>query len=597
MSEKPAEVVVIGAGLAGMTAAFHLSQRGYKVTVFEQDSYIGGQFRAVPVPGRPFFHEHCYHLFEPWYHNFFSLVSGLGLSDRFESRHGVKYLRRGQFPKMTELNDIGSWSSSLQNLFSGPLSIPDMYLFLYSYVDLLATPLQQDRYRDVISVDEFMHSRPYATERSTAMHSNVLLKAFGVPTFQSSAQSYRKFVEFGADKRSPMFYLMKGNVQDNFWQELENIFGKFQGEVQRNRQLNRIEVGDDGKVNRLHFSRVSLSPTLVDPKKIEVERLDEPYQVNGSVVLAVPPASLANLLKPAIYQRQPDWGKVLKLRTEPMASVHLHFNDKFVKRLKRYNITSLPREPVVLLDSRFSITFVDNSRTWKDIKEPYLHVIASDYRELSSLDHLNPDQYTYQGRASGVSESSDITDFNMTCPKSALDYIMAEVARYVPFDLDELDLGSLEIQSNMYYPIFINDIGSWPNRPTTKTAFPNLFMAGAHCQNAIDITTVEGAVLSGLEAAEAVRRRHGVGEPIEIIYPKRRPFYAYTPLQLLGAPYAMIAKVLSEIGDLRGKEINLSSLRQLAVTREFPTFIADLISAPYHVGTEFLAQFIRAFRR
>ena len=445
MSETSVEVAVIGSGLAGVTAALRLSQRGYKVTLFEQDRYLGGQFRAVPVSGGKFIHEHCYHLFEGWYHNFWSLVRELGLENRFEGRHGVKYLQRGEFPKMTELKDIASWSSYLQNLRSGVLSIPDMYLFLYSYIDLLASPLHRDRYRDVISVNEFMHSRPYATERSTAMHSNVLLKAFGVPTFESAVQSYRKFVEFGANKPSPMFYVMKGNVRDNFWQMLENTLAKFGVKVHSNIQLKKIEVGNDGQVNFLHFLELSDLPTLVDAIYITKKELP-PYPVKGSVVLAIPPVSLSNLITSDLYSRAQWWGRALKLRNEPMASVHLHFNERFVERLRRYNVMALPKEPVILVDSRFSITFLDNSHNWKEVRSPYLHVIASDYRELSRLDAEYATQHTYQGKK--LKEVMDMRDLrlDMENPKSPLDHILAEVARYVPFSLDDLDLEILEIE-------------------------------------------------------------------------------------------------------------------------------------------------------
>src|SRR5262249_14199596 len=126
-----------------------------------------------------------------------------------------------------------------------------------------------------------------------------------------------------------------------------------------------------------------------------------------------------------------------------------------------------------------------------------------------------------------------------------------EVARYLPFEADEIDLPLLEIEPNMRYPIFINEIGSWPNRPRTETRIGNLFMAGSHIQNFIDTTTVEGAVLSGLEAAAAVVRRHGHGKPVDIIYPEARPFYFYTPWQIMGAPAAMMAKVWSELDNMR----------------------------------------------
>jgi hypothetical protein len=321
--------------------------------------------------------------------------------------------------------------------------------------------------------------------------------------------------------------------------------------------------------------------------------------VNGSVILAVPPASLSKLITADLYGRAPWWGRVLKLRNEPMASVHLHFNDRWVERLGKFHMNGLPKEPVILLDSRFSITFIDNSRIWPDVKRPYLHVIASDYRELSLLDRKNPAQHTYQGRVIPKLMELRAGKLDMTNPKSPLDHILAELARYVPFSIEDLNLDLLEIESNMNYPIFINEIGSWPNRPTTKTAFGNLFMAGAHCQNAIDVTTVEGAVLSGLQAAEAVRRRHGFGEKIEIIQPETRPFYAYTPLQLMGAPFAMCAKVWSEMYEYcrRAEKMGGPLLPREGARSGRASLVSDLLSTPYQFGAELMSRWLDVFRK
>ncbi len=57
-AKKPLRVCVVGAGPAGLACAVAAAQRGHDVTLYEQESEIGGQFRfAREVPGKEEFHE------------------------------------------------------------------------------------------------------------------------------------------------------------------------------------------------------------------------------------------------------------------------------------------------------------------------------------------------------------------------------------------------------------------------------------------------------------------------------------------------------------------------------------------------------------
>ena len=55
----------------------------------------------------------------------------------------------------------------------------------------------------------------------------------------------------------------------------------------------------------------------------------------------------------------------------------------------------------------------------------------------------------------------------------------------------------------------LNTVGAWQHRPVAKTGIRNLFMAGDYCRTDADLTTMESAVLSGLNAAQAILARDG----------------------------------------------------------------------------------------
>lgn len=47
----PHKIVILGGGVAGMSAAHELAERGFEVEVFEQNTVAGGKARSVEVPG------------------------------------------------------------------------------------------------------------------------------------------------------------------------------------------------------------------------------------------------------------------------------------------------------------------------------------------------------------------------------------------------------------------------------------------------------------------------------------------------------------------------------------------------------------------
>src|SRR5262245_23281923 len=48
-SESSPHVVILGAGPAGMSAAWRLSELGYRVTVLERDDAVGGMARTITM--------------------------------------------------------------------------------------------------------------------------------------------------------------------------------------------------------------------------------------------------------------------------------------------------------------------------------------------------------------------------------------------------------------------------------------------------------------------------------------------------------------------------------------------------------------------
>lgn len=79
-SDGTRSVLVVGAGLAGMSAAIRLASRGYRVRLVERESYLGGKVGAWPIQidGEEVVVEHGFHGFFLQYYNLYELLREAG---------------------------------------------------------------------------------------------------------------------------------------------------------------------------------------------------------------------------------------------------------------------------------------------------------------------------------------------------------------------------------------------------------------------------------------------------------------------------------------------------------------------------------------
>jgi hypothetical protein len=322
--------------------------------------------------------------------------------------------------------------------------------------------------------------------------------------------------------------------------------------------------GKASKINGINYNE-TFSPSLSEISVHALEHRDKEknqhnvtgfeHILDGTLIIAVPPLALSDLLEPVFLNRDPDLGDSAKLRSLPMASMHLHLNEKFSRRLQGMNV-KLPKEPVVLLDSKYKLSFVANSSLWPDSKGTYLNIVASDSRPLNTFQGpavfmADREWYNKEPEAEGGATHSDLS---IDHPETTIDYILNEFRRYVYFETEEIEIDLLHLDRNAGRELFINDVGSWKWRPKTRTKVPNVFLAGDFCRHFIDVVSLEGAVVSGLQAAACVCRYSGAGAPIQIKRPKKYPPQAFWPLKVAMTPYAVAAKLWCTLDELaRGK--------------------------------------------
>jgi hypothetical protein len=443
-----------------------------------------------------------------WYHNFWRLLGDAGGRKReelFVPVSGVKQLRAGEFPQFSGLTDMYSSRYMLPNLFSGVGPVSDMFVFGYSHVDLLAERVCPTMLPDDLTVAGFMSARPYMTERAADAANTFITTVWSIPSYLVSADDYRTYHGYCVADPIPGFWLARGSAFHQVIEPLTNALKARGVKIFPSVEVTGVSC-HNGRVDKISFA-------------------DRPKEKVDELVLAVPPPALLRLVrsgKPGrrIIDSVPELAELSRLRTQAIPMLHVYFTPK----LRR-----IPAEPVGLYRSPLGLAFTDISQVWKE---------ASAFGDCTVLALSSSDPY-------GLPGTGD-TDDAMA--------MIRELSHYLEFEpgsdwgqSNVIDWKRTRYDANADAQLFVNDAGSDVWRPATcYDALSNVCLAGDFCQNRIGMTTIESAVTTGLQAANAVIARRGVGTPIDVRIPSSASGPLHVWLRYAWGPYAWAAKAISE---------------------------------------------------
>jgi hypothetical protein len=519
-------VTVAGGGLAGITAALRLAERGYAVTLYEQKPMLGGDLASRPGAGDVKLDVYP-HMYLSWYRNFWRLLDDAGgsRSAGFEPLSAVKQLRRGKFPRFDAITDLYSPSHMMENLFSGVGPPADMFVFGYASIDLLAEKLNPTMLLDDVSVTGFLHARPYMTERASKAADSFITMVWAIPSYLASADDYRTYLAYSFADHTPAYSLAIGSAYDQVIGPLTDALERHGVEIHTNTEVVSARRAG-GRVTEIGLRDVAFDATQrrrLRTRNSRTEEVDE-------LVLAVPPDALLSLARAGdpgerIIEVAPRLSELAALRLQRIPIVHLYFN-----RI----LQDIPPEPVGLFDSSLNLAFTDISQTWRGV---------TDFgpRTVLSVSASNP---------YGLPGTSDPEDGYA---------IVRELADYLRFDpgpawgtSPDIDWGGTVYEPNRDVQLFLNETGTDVWRPQAEcTGVENVSFAGDFCANDIGMTTIESAVAGGLEAARVIVARRG-GAPVEIEVPAEDTGLLYVWLRYVWGPYALAAKAWSTASDWAG---------------------------------------------
>jgi hypothetical protein len=571
-------MLVVGAGIAGLTTALRLAECNYRVTVVERKEMLGGNLASRTTETGACLDVYP-HMYQPWYKNFWALMESVeaNLEESFKAFSSVGQAQRlvdGK-PQFASLTRPYSAAHLVENLFSGVAPPADMFLFGYASLDLMAEIRNPTLKLENVSLTGYLSSRVYMTQTALDAYEAFVLRVWGIPAYMISAadcQTYAGYCYATADEDG---YLCTGPADENVIKPIREKLESFLmtdgkpaveilsgWEVTRvalealplptgGHRVNEVELAklppparqtpppppppaqpqsfvgraayDTGEPTGLNFM---VSPEVPEPTAGVEGTGDRTTRADfDSVVLAVPPSALSTLARrrtmdesPRIVDAIPELAELHRVGSAPIPVIHLYLKGK---------IAELPENPVALNGSNLSLAFTDLSQNWKRFEKEKGSVLALSCSEALPL--VGPHWWN-DGFA-----------------------MIKELSEYLPFepgkkwnDGGDVNWERTTYDANADAQLSLNSVGSDRWRP--ETSYPkrveNLFFAGDYCKHNYGITTIEGAVATGVNAAAAVQEhRKTLGAPI-----KRSEIELLPPEVFVGMRYTWLATALAAMG-------------------------------------------------
>ncbi len=529
-------VAVLGGGVAGLTAAHELAERGFSVDVYEQRGLLGGKARSyrlraeragdqpatVGLPG-----EHGFRFFPAFYRHVPDTMRRIPYHDHIDGVAGnlvpasfLQMARLGLPPLVVPAHLPRSANDlylALRGGVDGHFGVaPHELLFLAERLWVLLTSCEERRYAEWENVSwwDFCEA---------ARHS----------------AGYRTYLADGLTRSLVAARAREISTRTGGYIGLRLLFDTFTPGV----NVDRVLCGPTNQVWiepwRRHLADLGVRFHLdakVEGIDVEADRVvgvrfeagRHPTEADFYVA-AVPVEVMRELLtsSPGLLEADPALAGIQRLTTRWMNGLMFY--------LRRD--VPLVRGHTIYLDSPWSLTSISQAQFWRGV------------------------DLTSEGRAlAGGILSVDISDWTtdgILFGKPAMECTRDEVAEEVwaqlrqhlnrpghPVLEDSNRLGwfldddivspnpdGLKDDINLE-PLLINTVGSWPHRPRATTAIGNLVLASDYVQTYTDLATMEGANEAARRAVNGILEAVGSDSPPCRLWPLREPAF-FGPWQRL----------------------------------------------------------------
>jgi len=443
-------VIVIGGGFAGLSAATALAERGFSVTVVEGRQVLGGRAYSFNDPQTGDSVDNGQHLFMGAYHQTRAFLRRIGTTHLLKMQGSLAVDFVGDQNRSAKLRCLplaAPWHlvSGLARLST--LSWGDRYSLIHVKRALERAEAEKDLL-DEITIDEWLTRARQSARAKRYFWDLIAIAAINEDTKVAAATGFVQVLKraFFDEWTASSLGISLVGLSDLYVTASRRLIEENGGRVLSKSPVQRLDIRD-GRVAGVVLR--------------EGARLEADW-----VISAVPAPALLRMLPKELVPSQPVFSKLANLRYSPIISIHLWFDRPITRRLF-----------IGMLDTQVQWLF-NKSRLYDDTStKGYVSLVIS-----------------------GARAFEEWTD------KRLLTMALEELRRLFPKARDAALLRSLVIKEHQ---ATLSPVpGTEALRPEHQSPIANLFLAGDWTRTGLP-ATIESACLSGHACADLVVNRLG----------------------------------------------------------------------------------------
>ncbi|MBK7099324.1 MAG: NAD(P)-binding protein [Sphingobacteriales bacterium] len=530
MSTK--KVIIIGGGVAGMSAAHELVERGFEVEVYErQKIYVGGKARSVDVPGTNLIHadkylpgEHGFRFFPGFYKHITDTMKRIPFTDK----NGIQH-KNGCFDNLVPTSRI-----MLAIYGKDPIVMPASFPKNKSDIKLMIHDLF-DQHELGLSQEEidFFVARIWQCMTSCAFRRDGEYERISWWEFMQAerfSDAYRHLLVEGLTRSLVAARAEVASMKTGTNVTLQLMFCMWDPSVNTDRVLNGptndvwlfpwLKYLTGKGIKFYHGYRgeeVIYESGIVRGIKVSDPDGKEQVVAGDLYILATPVERTIKMIPESMVQNDPSLTglNTLAESTSWMNGIQYYLNED----------VSINKGHVCYSYTEWAVTSISQIQFWKDydLGDRFNGKIKG----ILSVD-ISDWLYTkFNGRLAENCTAEEVMKYTWEQIKMSLNVNGKVLLRDDMIDhwyLDrDIHKATAQVQAIDKEPLLINAVNTWALRPMARTRIQNFYLASDYVRTNTDLATMEGANEAARRAVNSILADSGSDASPCTIWPLHEP--------------------------------------------------------------------------